>query len=127
MAAAGADVVRPRWLPDRVAGDPGERTPALLAGAPSAERMPMKPALRTAAGVIAGRHLALSLVEEDLGRVVALARRRAAPAGRARCGFAKADTLRRAFARHVGVTPAAYRKQRLRRGDGSAARRDMRQ
>ncbi|MBV8653116.1 MAG: GlxA family transcriptional regulator [Alphaproteobacteria bacterium] len=29
----------------------------------------------------------------------------------ARCGFADADTLRRAFARHVGVTPAEYRKQ----------------
>jgi transcriptional regulator GlxA family with amidase domain len=28
----------------------------------------------------------------------------------ARCGFADADTLRRAFARHVGVTPANYRK-----------------
>ncbi|WP_158931852.1 GlxA family transcriptional regulator [Acidisphaera sp. S103] len=27
------------------------------------------------------------------------------------CGFANADTLRRAFTRHVGVTPAAYRKQ----------------
>jgi transcriptional regulator GlxA family with amidase domain len=29
----------------------------------------------------------------------------------ARCGFANADTLRRAFARHVGVTPAEYRKR----------------
>lgn len=29
----------------------------------------------------------------------------------ARCGFANADTLRRAFARHVGVTPADYRKR----------------
>jgi transcriptional regulator GlxA family with amidase domain len=27
-----------------------------------------------------------------------------------RCGFANADTLRRAFVRHVGVTPAEYRK-----------------
>jgi transcriptional regulator GlxA family with amidase domain len=27
------------------------------------------------------------------------------------CGFADADTLRRAFARHVGVTPAEYRKR----------------
>jgi transcriptional regulator GlxA family with amidase domain len=27
------------------------------------------------------------------------------------CGFADADTLRRAFARHVGVTPADYRKR----------------
>ncbi len=27
----------------------------------------------------------------------------------ARCGFANADTLRRAFARHVGVTPVEYR------------------
>ncbi|WDZ79798.1 GlxA family transcriptional regulator (plasmid) [Ensifer adhaerens] len=29
----------------------------------------------------------------------------------ARCGFADADTLRRAFVRHVGVTPAEYRKR----------------
>jgi len=29
----------------------------------------------------------------------------------ARCGFTDADTLRRAFARHVGVTPAEYRKR----------------
>ncbi|MEW6435805.1 MAG: helix-turn-helix domain-containing protein [Pseudomonadota bacterium] len=29
----------------------------------------------------------------------------------ARCGFADADTLRRAFSRHVGVTPAEYRKR----------------
>jgi transcriptional regulator GlxA family with amidase domain len=28
-----------------------------------------------------------------------------------RCGFANADTLRRTFARHVGVTPAEYRKR----------------
>lgn len=28
-----------------------------------------------------------------------------------RCGFADADTLRRAFVRHVGVTPAEYRKR----------------
>jgi transcriptional regulator GlxA family with amidase domain len=27
------------------------------------------------------------------------------------CGFADADTFRRAFARHVGVTPAEYRKR----------------
>ncbi|HEY4172179.1 MAG TPA: helix-turn-helix domain-containing protein, partial [Rhodopila sp.] len=27
------------------------------------------------------------------------------------CGFANADTLRRAFTRYVGVTPAAYRRQ----------------
>jgi transcriptional regulator GlxA family with amidase domain len=27
-----------------------------------------------------------------------------------RCGFANADTLRRAFARHLGVTPAEYRR-----------------
>lgn len=26
------------------------------------------------------------------------------------CGFANADTLRRAFVRHVGVTPTEYRK-----------------
>ncbi|MGC8519081.1 MAG: GlxA family transcriptional regulator [Steroidobacteraceae bacterium] len=29
------------------------------------------------------------------------------------CGFANADTLRRAFVRHVGVTPAEYRKRYL--------------
>ncbi len=29
----------------------------------------------------------------------------------AHCGFADADTLRRAFSRHVGVTPAEYRKR----------------
>lgn len=29
----------------------------------------------------------------------------------ARCGFANADTLRRAFVRHVGVTPAEYRRR----------------
>ncbi len=29
----------------------------------------------------------------------------------AACGFADADTLRRAFTRHVGVTPAEYRKR----------------
>ena len=160
--------------------------------------------LRTAAGVTAGLDLALALVEEDLGREIAMRvasqlvmffkrpggqmqfRRKgeAAPAGRAalqelqrwvaanpaldhsvanlarrmdlsarhfarlfrsevgitpanwveearvsaarrlleqgheapkqvavRCGFADADTLRRAFARHVGVTPAEYRKR----------------
>jgi transcriptional regulator GlxA family with amidase domain len=27
------------------------------------------------------------------------------------CGFVDADTLRRAFVRQVGVTPAEYRKQ----------------
>ncbi len=27
------------------------------------------------------------------------------------CGFADADTLRRAFQRHVGITPAEYRKR----------------
>jgi AraC-like DNA-binding protein len=27
------------------------------------------------------------------------------------CGFANADTLRRAFVRYVGVTPAEYRKR----------------
>jgi transcriptional regulator GlxA family with amidase domain len=160
--------------------------------------------LRTAAGVTAGLDLALALVEEDLGRDVALKvaaqlvmffkrpggqmqfsrKGEAAPAGRsglqevqrwvaanpaadhsvaslakrmelsprhfarlfrsevgitpaawveavrittarrlledgqdapkqvaALCGFADADTLRRAFARHVGVTPADYRKR----------------
>ena len=158
--------------------------------------------LRTAAGVTAGLDLALALVEEDLGRAIALKvsaqlvmffkrpggqlqfsrRGEAAPSGRsvlqavqryvaanpasdhavpalaaraglsprhfarlfrqetgmtpaawtelarvdaarmrleageapkqvaAACGFADADTLRRSFARHVGVTPAAYRR-----------------
>jgi len=28
----------------------------------------------------------------------------------AQCGFANVDTLRRAFVRHVGVSPAAYRR-----------------
>lgn len=28
----------------------------------------------------------------------------------AKCGFANADTLRRTFAKHLGITPAAYRK-----------------
>ena len=28
-----------------------------------------------------------------------------------KCGFANADTLRRAFQKHIGVTPAEYRKQ----------------
>lgn len=32
------------------------------------------------------------------------------------CGFADADTLRRAFARHLGVTPAEYRKRHTRIG-----------
>lgn len=29
----------------------------------------------------------------------------------AKYGFANVDTLRRSFARHVGITPAAYRKR----------------
>jgi len=29
----------------------------------------------------------------------------------AKCGFADVDTLRRSFTRHVGVTPAEYRKR----------------
>jgi transcriptional regulator GlxA family with amidase domain len=36
----------------------------------------------------------------------------------ARCGFADADVLRRAFARHVGVTPAEYRKRHAKLSDG---------
>jgi transcriptional regulator GlxA family with amidase domain len=32
----------------------------------------------------------------------------------ARCGFADADTLRRAFVRNVGVTPADYRRRHVR-------------
>jgi transcriptional regulator GlxA family with amidase domain len=40
------------------------------------------------------------------------------------CGFADADTLRRAFARTVGVTPAEYRKQYAGRNEpGSVASR----
>jgi transcriptional regulator GlxA family with amidase domain len=35
----------------------------------------------------------------------------------ARCGFADADVLRRAFNRHVGVTPAEYRKRHTRLSD----------
>ena len=35
----------------------------------------------------------------------------------ARCGFADADVLRRAFNRHVGVTPAEYRKRHARLSD----------
>jgi transcriptional regulator GlxA family with amidase domain len=35
------------------------------------------------------------------------------------CGFADADTLRRAFARHVGVTPAEYRKRFARISDSA--------
>ncbi|MBN3726286.1 GlxA family transcriptional regulator [Burkholderia sp. Ac-20379] len=38
----------------------------------------------------------------------------------AKCGFANADVLRRAFVRHVGVTPAEYRK-RYRREDEESA------
>jgi transcriptional regulator GlxA family with amidase domain len=41
-----------------------------------------------------------------------LERRRDSPKRVAvQCGFANADTLRRAFVRHVGVTPAEYRKR----------------
>ena len=29
----------------------------------------------------------------------------------AKCGFANIDTLRRSFIRHVGITPAEYRKR----------------
>jgi transcriptional regulator GlxA family with amidase domain len=36
----------------------------------------------------------------------------------ARCGFADADVLRRAFTRHVGVSPAEYRKRHARLSDG---------
>lgn len=35
----------------------------------------------------------------------------------AKCGFANADTLRRSFVKHVGVTPAAYRRHH---GGGAA-------
>ncbi len=36
----------------------------------------------------------------------------------ARCGFADADVLRRAFIRQIGVTPAEYRKRHARLSDG---------
>ena len=39
----------------------------------------------------------------------------------AKCGFANADTLRRAFVRHVGVTPADYRRRHG--GDGASHQR----
>jgi len=50
-----------------------------------------------AARVAAARHLLES--GRDAPKQVAV-----------RCGFANADTLRRAFVRHVGVTPAEYRR-----------------
>jgi len=36
----------------------------------------------------------------------------------ARCGFAEGETFRRAFQRRLGVTPAAYRAQHRRAGQG---------
>jgi transcriptional regulator GlxA family with amidase domain len=39
-----------------------------------------------------------------------------------RCGFANADTLRRTFARHVGVTPAEYRKRYASTASAQSAR-----
>ena len=51
------------------------------------------------------------------GRPLSTARRLLETGGNApkqvavQCGFANADTLRRAFVRHVGVTPAEYRKR----------------
>jgi hypothetical protein len=66
--------------------------------------------------------LALALVEEDLGRDVALeiarvqaARQALADAAdgvdavAARCGFGTAETMRRAFHCHLGIGPADYR------------------
>ncbi|QGZ66822.1 GlxA family transcriptional regulator [Paraburkholderia acidisoli] len=38
-----------------------------------------------------------------------------------RCGFANADTLRRAFLKHVGVTPAEYRRRFVREGAAVSA------
>jgi transcriptional regulator GlxA family with amidase domain len=40
----------------------------------------------------------------------------------ARCGFANADVLRRSFAKHVGITPAEYRKTFRERTDETSAR-----
>lgn len=41
----------------------------------------------------------------------------------ARCGFANADTLRRSFVRHVGVSPAMYRRNHSREEDQPAGHR----
>ena len=88
------------------------------------------PALAARAG-LSPRHFA-RLFRQEVGTTPAAwveearvaAARRLLDAGRdtpkrvaALCGFAGADTLRRAFARRVGVTPADYRK-RFARGDG---------
>ena len=92
--------------------------------------------LRTAAGVTAGMDLALALVEEDLGREIALKvaaqlvmffkrpggqtqfKRSDAPAAANRSALqelqrwvAAHPAKRRAFMRVVGITPAEYRKR----------------
>jgi transcriptional regulator GlxA family with amidase domain len=40
----------------------------------------------------------------------------------ARCGFSNADVLRRSFAKHVGITPAEYRKTFRERTDEASVR-----
>jgi transcriptional regulator GlxA family with amidase domain len=58
----------------------------------------------TSAGVTAGIDLALALVADDLGDdtldVVA-----------ERCGLGSAESLRRVFHRHLGISPDAYRRR----------------
>jgi transcriptional regulator GlxA family with amidase domain len=82
------------------------------------------PALAARAG-LSPRHFA-RLFQHEIGATPAAwaeearvaAARRLLEAGKdapkqvaALCGFANADTLRRAFTRHVGVTPAEYRSR----------------
>lgn len=43
----------------------------------------------------------------------------------AKCGFANADVLRRTFVKHVGVTPAEYRKRFNRQPDGNSSERNV--
>jgi transcriptional regulator GlxA family with amidase domain len=93
------------------------------------------PALADRAG-LSPRHFAL-LFQHEVGATPAAwveearvaAARRYLEAGRnapkqvvALCGFANADTLRRAFARQVGVTPAEYRKRFAAAGGGWESR-----
>lgn len=56
-------------------------------------------------------------VRVDAARAILEAEAEAPKRVAARCGFANADTLRRAFIKHVGVSPAEYRRR-----FGSAAR-----
>lgn len=50
-------------------------------------------------------------VRVDAARAILEAEAEAPKRVAARCGFANADTLRRAFIKHVGVTPAEYRRR----------------